>query len=124
SRGPCIATATASGTTSSFVSSRRRHTRFSRDWSSDVCSSDLASRAPKVEGSREYDGLASYAYHMDAILFGRYLRDIALGYGARQIGRASCREREVVRAGAVGVAGNGTASAVERGGGGVEVCGV
>src|SRR5690606_40900983 len=24
-----------------FVSSRRRHTRFSRDWSSDVCSSDL-----------------------------------------------------------------------------------
>src|SRR5690606_27936595 len=25
-------------------SSRRRHTRFSRDWSSDVCSSDLPSR--------------------------------------------------------------------------------
>src|SRR5690606_40750104 len=25
----------------SFFSSRRRHTRFSRDWSSDVCSSDL-----------------------------------------------------------------------------------
>src|SRR5690606_40806151 len=25
--------------------SRRRHTRFSRDWSSDVCSSDLASSA-------------------------------------------------------------------------------
>src|SRR5690606_41161398 len=24
--------------------SRRRHTRFSRDWSSDVCSSDLAQR--------------------------------------------------------------------------------
>src|SRR5690606_40765153 len=24
-----------------FFSSRRRHTRFSRDWSSDVCSSDL-----------------------------------------------------------------------------------
>src|SRR5690606_40707235 len=31
-------------------SSRRRHTRFSRDWSSDVCSSDLATLtgAPKV----------------------------------------------------------------------------
>src|SRR5690606_8773461 len=32
-----------------FLSSRRRHTRFSRDWSSDVCSSDLAAvpaRAP------------------------------------------------------------------------------
>src|SRR5207302_7209082 len=27
-----------------FFSSRRRHTRFSRDWSSDVCSSDLSRR--------------------------------------------------------------------------------
>src|SRR5690606_39998086 len=27
-----------------FFSSRRRHTRFSRDWSSDVCSSDLVGR--------------------------------------------------------------------------------
>src|SRR5690606_2286402 len=32
-----------------FFSSRRRHTRFSRDWSSDVCSSDLAIRhTPRV----------------------------------------------------------------------------
>src|SRR5438445_398833 len=30
-----------------FFSSRRRHTRYWRDWSSDVCSSDLAQlRAP------------------------------------------------------------------------------
>src|SRR6266536_3984538 len=28
-----------------FFSSRRRHTRSTRDWSSDVCSSDLAERA-------------------------------------------------------------------------------
>src|SRR5690606_10120287 len=28
-----------------FFSSRRRHTRFSRDWSSDVCSSDLSGAA-------------------------------------------------------------------------------
>src|SRR5690606_39678907 len=28
-----------------FFSSRRRHTRFSRDWSSDVCSSDLSPAA-------------------------------------------------------------------------------
>src|SRR3712207_8850552 len=28
-------------TQSSFFSSRRRHTRYWRDWSSDVCSSDL-----------------------------------------------------------------------------------
>src|SRR5690606_39333817 len=32
-----------SGHCSFFFSSRRRHTRFSRDWSSDVCSSDLNS---------------------------------------------------------------------------------
>src|SRR5690606_39667894 len=30
-----------------FFSSRRRHTRFSRDWSSDVCSSDLHSSAAR-----------------------------------------------------------------------------
>src|SRR5206468_5611139 len=29
-----------------FFSSRRRHTRSDRDWSSDVCSSDLAGRRP------------------------------------------------------------------------------
>src|SRR5207253_7490147 len=29
-----------------FFSSRRRHTRWPRDWSSDVCSSDLASTSP------------------------------------------------------------------------------
>src|SRR5690606_40159045 len=28
----------------------RRHTRFSRDWSSDVCSSDLSREADHVEG--------------------------------------------------------------------------
>src|SRR5690349_23445096 len=32
-----------------FFSSRRRHTRSLRDWSSDVCSSDLSSgRAPQL----------------------------------------------------------------------------
>src|SRR5205809_4899710 len=31
-----------------FFSSRRRHTRCSRDWSSDVCSSDLADAAPGI----------------------------------------------------------------------------
>src|SRR5690606_41159795 len=39
-----------------FFSSRRRHTRFSRDWSSDVCSSDLttmpAGREPPSRESR------------------------------------------------------------------------
>src|SRR2546429_713248 len=34
-----------------FFSSRRRHTRCSRDWSSDVCSSDLAG-APASKSTR------------------------------------------------------------------------
>src|SRR3712207_6945013 len=32
-----------------FFSSRRRHTRYWRDWSSDVCSSDLAHLADELE---------------------------------------------------------------------------
>src|SRR3712207_7289052 len=32
-----------------FFSSRRRHTRYWRDWSSDVCSSDLRRLAPGDE---------------------------------------------------------------------------
>src|SRR5690625_6738670 len=53
-----------------FFSSRRRHTRWPRDWSSDVCSSDLSSvavscapctRIPRgfsraVEGASRYPG--------------------------------------------------------------------
>src|SRR2546429_6674719 len=31
-----------------FFSSRRRHTRCSRDWSSDVCSSDIAGQTRQV----------------------------------------------------------------------------
>src|SRR5690606_17016898 len=38
-----------------FFSSRRRHTRFSRDWSSDVCSSDLFSFSQIQIGS-DIDG--------------------------------------------------------------------
>src|SRR5206468_7731583 len=41
-----------------FFSSRRRHTRSDRDWSSDVCSSDLLGRiGSPPEGG--YRGLAS-----------------------------------------------------------------
>src|SRR3712207_7057136 len=39
-----------------FFSSRRRHTRYWRDWSSDVCSSDLPNRAGnsrQLPGSKE-----------------------------------------------------------------------
>src|SRR3712207_8537142 len=31
-----------------FFSSRRRHTRYWRDWSSDVCSSDLRARGDRM----------------------------------------------------------------------------
>src|SRR3712207_6821414 len=34
-----------------FFSSKRRHTRYWRDWSSDVCSSDLDAR-PKISNPR------------------------------------------------------------------------
>src|SRR5690606_40291091 len=36
-----------------FFSSRRRHTRFSRDWSSDVCSSDLESLGGTQRAGKE-----------------------------------------------------------------------
>src|SRR3989449_1660660 len=39
-----------------FFSSRRRHTRCSRDWSSDVCSSDLSASLHKI--SEMYDRIA------------------------------------------------------------------
>src|SRR5256886_11432953 len=39
-----------------FFSSRRRHTRFDCDWSSDVCSSDLSSQFD----AREFEGLHRY----------------------------------------------------------------
>src|SRR5258707_9733565 len=32
-----------------FFSSRRRHTRYWRDWSSDVCSSDLVQRSASAQ---------------------------------------------------------------------------
>src|SRR5439155_10722134 len=34
-----------------FFSSRRRHTRWPRDWSSDVCSSDLVARGLRPGGT-------------------------------------------------------------------------
>src|SRR3712207_6910036 len=49
-----------------FFSSRRRHTRYWRDWSSDVCSSDLAPD-PVVEPRAREDAVTQ----SDARLFGR-----------------------------------------------------
>src|SRR2546429_6607457 len=43
------------GLRSFFLSSRRRHTRCSRDWSSDVCSSDLRREKRISSGGRSLD---------------------------------------------------------------------
>src|SRR5262245_63491269 len=93
-----------------FFSSRRRHTRCLSDWSSDVCSSDLAA------GSLFYSGGMALNDAFDAeidarerperpIPSGRVSRGtvLALGFGmlvVAQIGRASCRESVSVWGGA------------------------
>src|SRR5690606_41153017 len=57
-----------------FFSSRRRHTRFSRDWSSDVCSSDLGFETNLMYGKELFDRLWRYAktvdqFHPDIVQF-------------------------------------------------------
>src|SRR5690606_41043719 len=52
-----------------FFSSRRRHTRFSRDWSSDVCSSDLEAEA---RGARIHGGLGMLL-HQAALAFEKWI---------------------------------------------------
>src|SRR5205809_8065558 len=52
-----------------FFTSRRRHTRCSRDWSSDVCSSDLCN-----DGHQPQDGQSlqhKQLFHLFAQLIGR-----------------------------------------------------
>src|SRR5207245_7797608 len=73
-----------------FFSSRRRHTRCYRDWSSDVCSSDLHRRArPSRARARGGGGLA----HGEPDLRRLGPREAAPVRRVREIGRASCRER-------------------------------
>src|SRR5207249_7590144 len=92
-------------------SSRRRHTRSKRDWSSDVCSSDLGSlfglqESNPVGTDVAYQGPSSnYGTSSDPMIggkiggvnvFGGGLALYAPGrklVGAVEIGRASCRER-------------------------------
>src|SRR5690606_39635311 len=93
-------------TLSFFFSSRRRHTRFSRDWSSDVCSSDLVLLAasgdigPNDPVPMEYVGQAIKWVTMHEVGHTLGLRhnfrssfDTPLEKLTDQIGRASCRER-------------------------------
>src|SRR3989442_11224969 len=86
-----------------FFSSRRRHTRCGRDWSSDVCSSDLE-RVSDLGQSVAAPGLADIALYEgrlgDAAQLLQQGAAVALQAGRRdsaaadfEIGRASCRER-------------------------------
>src|SRR5437764_15075260 len=66
-----------------FFSSRRRHTRYIGDWSSDVCSSDLASR------TLLYD-INGGAWSDDLCAVMRVPRS-----ALPEVGRASCRGKSV-----------------------------
>src|SRR2546421_5159166 len=84
-----------------FFSSRRRHTRSDRDWSSDVCSSDLSNTFIFHFIHKSELFLVERSYTVVAF-FGTWRRisgdstvrlegRVALVTG--EIGRASCRER-------------------------------
>src|SRR5699024_11985280 len=84
-----------------LFSCRRRHTRSKRDWSPDVCSSDLPVTAPTpvwdvINGFGAYWALNS-ALDLglfDALAKGPSSLDRLHGDVGLEIGRASCRERE------------------------------
>src|SRR5206468_4737084 len=83
-----------------FFSSRRRHTRSDRDWSSDVCSSDLERRAQTLlrGEDREATKVSTSAHDRESDLVSGPLE--AGRRGAHlEIGRASCRERVEIAGG-------------------------
>src|SRR5690606_40203566 len=84
-----------------FFSSRRRHTRFSRDWSSDVCSSDLplavlsdlSRRIKEVPMDLLLDLIVTLSRWSRSHLYDISLAIMATLFVLFEIGRASCRER-------------------------------
>src|SRR5690606_40106038 len=91
-----------------FFSSRRRHTRFSRDWSSDVCSSDLRALDAGCEAVMPLEDMFwGDRYGVLSDPFGHrwsiatHVRDVSPAeleqamqqFSQHKIGRASCRER-------------------------------
>src|SRR5207247_4068900 len=93
-----------------FFSSRRRHTRSTRDWSSDVCSSDLAAANRRGKASnissrwrrQDFYGISTPPINMQTNLLepGFALCGAALiqpvtmaNHFQVEIGRASCRAR-------------------------------
>src|SRR2546430_17020083 len=78
-----------------FFSSRRRHTRFDCDWSSDVCSSDLLLVPPvgPLENERLDCGLSGPAPRKCLLNGEEHMRILLYNPDNGEIGRASCRER-------------------------------
>src|SRR5207249_9214269 len=101
-----------------FFSSRRRHTRSKRDWSSDVCSSDLLSTGHRSRcAARSGERLIVLHTLTDAQLKDCLEKFAACDLPAlwkpranqffkvEEIGRASCRERVKMWGGEGGVNG-------------------
>src|SRR5690606_40802963 len=88
-----------------FFSSRRRHTRFSRDWSSDVCSSDLKEHKPSnsaIDAANEIGvkllNVEEYRALQALEAFDKKTSSwIETPKKIREIGRASCRERVKIK---------------------------
>src|SRR5207302_7234428 len=98
-RGLCPPCGGCCGGSCFFFSSRRRHTRFSRDWSSDVCSSDLTQIDPDGFWFRCPLEVQQAAWPTEDYHLARSVVDSELPEdGLFEIGRASCRERVSVRA--------------------------
>src|SRR5256885_3421176 len=83
-----------------FFSSRRRHTRLQGDWSSDVCSSDLAGRSTdhRLRNARRVErklrlALEAQPRDVDEQPVTAFRGRERVGAGSKKIGRASCRER-------------------------------
>src|SRR5690625_5382664 len=82
-----------------FFSSRRRHTSWPRDWSSDVCSSDLAI-FDLCKASTPYQGQKSLDIGVNFNVILRSWTNFIQYKKLRkylEIGRASCRERVKIR---------------------------
>src|SRR5882762_7222088 len=57
-----------------FFSSRRRHTRFKCDWSSDVCSSDLVRGPMMVKGDYSEATMKNEVWQKDMTIIGDFAR--------------------------------------------------